>query len=436
MTQVHNSINKSFEKFIQAGFLISLSAVVFFLPIKIHFANISVGFAAGFWVLNFRRNAALYNHNLRAPLLILTSIYAIHLAGMLYTDNFITGLHVLEKKLALLAFPVLFIVSDLTKKQVDKILTAFVVGVLISCSICYLHKFTTHGIEGVSVAAFMTNPAFQNTFFSAAIPIHPAYLSSCLILSSLILLERFYRVSLMQKILYIVLVVLFLITMLILMARGSLFAFGVMVLLTLFLKSLRGKVTAHLAYGVVLTGILVSASLYFIPNLKARMAESFTNYRENVFNTDEVSSVALHFKSWHCAIESTLNKHIIFGHGTGDEAEVLKACYRNNGWQHMAIVGYDAHNEYLSAFVRHGLVGVLIFLSVLAYCFYWAIRCDNIIYFAFLVLVTVTASSESILRGQVPLLFFAFFNSCFYRLILLKRMDKSSLVSDPVQVAK
>jgi O-antigen ligase len=435
MTQAPNSINDSFERFIRAGFLVSLSAVVFFLPLKIHFANISVGIAAGFWVLNFRRNIRSYSPELKVPLLILTSIFWLHVAGMLYTDHLIAGLHVLERKLALLAFPVLFIVSDLGRREIDKILSVFVAGVVVSCSICYLHKFTIYGMEGVSIEAFMTDPAFQNTFFSAAIPIHPAYLSSCLILSSLILLKRVYRVSLTKKVLYILLVIFFLLTMLILMARGSLFAFVVMVILTLLIKAFRGKVTAHLAYGVIMIGCLISAGLYFIPNLKARMFESFTDYRENVFNDDEVTSVALHVKSWHCAVVSTLNQHVIFGHGTGDEAEVLKDCYSNKGWQHMVVGGYDAHNEYLSAFVRHGLVGVLVFLFLLGYCFYWSVRYDHVIYYSFLMLVAVAALSESILRGQVPLLFFAFFNACFYRLILMERINQSPLTPNSVQAA-
>jgi O-antigen ligase len=436
MTAAAISGNESFAKFVHVGFLISLSAVVFFLPLKIHFANISVGFAAGFWCLNFRQNAKVYNPALKVPLLVFTSVYWLHVAGMLYTDNLITGLQILEKKLVLLAFPLLFIVSVISKKEIDKILSVFVIGVLISCSICYFDRLTTFSGEDRSLFAFMTDPDFQNIHFSEAIPIHPAYLSACVILSSLILLERIYRANVMQKVVYILLVIFFIITTLILMARGSLFALAAIIILSLFFKLIYGKVTARLAYSIGMICALIVACFFFIPNLKSRMTESFGNYEENVSSSDQVSSVALHFKSWHCAIVSTLNKHIVFGHGTGDEEEVLKNCYTANGWHSMAEGGYDAHNEYLSALVRHGIIGLLIFLSVLAYSFYWSIRFDNLVYFSFLVLIAVTALSESILRGQVPVLFFAFFNSCLYKVVLLRRIERGSLVSAPLHTIK
>jgi O-antigen ligase len=429
MSRTIYQISESYERLFRAGFIVSLASIVFFLPIKIHYANIAIVSASVFWLLNFQKNKIAFHTEFKFPLLIFASIYFLHIIGIIYSDNLIDGLHVLEKKLPLLALPILFLMSDVSQEEIDKLLSTFMVGVLMACFYCYFQKFVILQDGNIPISAFITDPTFQNNEFSSAIPIHPAYLSSCIVLCILILIQRLKAVPVYTKILYLLCLIFFFITILVLMARGSLFAFAFIVTFFFFFQLIKGKNILFLTYGIILIAILIYGILHFVPNLRVRITDSFSSYRENVENSDEKTSIALHFKSWHCALESTLDKKFLFGHGTGDEEDVLVNCYSANGWQRMVTGGYDAHNEYLSAFVRHGFLGLTLWLFILGYSIYWSIHYNSLLYFSFLVLIAVSAISESVLRGQVSLLFYAFFNSCLYRSVWLKNNLNNSFIA-------
>jgi hypothetical protein len=155
-----------------------------------------------------------------------------------------------------------------------------------------------------------------------------------------------------------------------------------------------------------------------LPSVIHRFVESIDDYDQMIANDDQFHSIPVHAKLWHCAVNANSDMGIIIGHGSGDEVETLKVCMMEKQWDELARYHMDSHNEYLSSYVRHGVVGILIFLASLGYGFYLAIAFRNPAYLVFMIMISVAALSESILRGQVSLLMYAFFNSCFARYCL------------------
>lgn len=58
-----------------------------------------------------------------------------------------------------------------------------------------------------------------------------------------------------------------------------------------------------------------------------------------------------------------------FGHGTGDEIDMLKTEYKNHFYIKSYVESLNAHSQYLSILIKHGIIGFLffIFCSVIIY---------------------------------------------------------------------
>jgi O-antigen ligase len=410
----------SWEKRIDTVFFFSLVLMVFFLPLYIRYANLSVALASFCWLLNSRRNIKYRTPSILIPIGLFTAVYLLHLVGMLYTDNTRAGWLLVEKKLPILALPIVFLASPLTKKHIDILLYTFIAGVTVTCLYCYVVNLQLMTAEDLPIRSFIDDSRFQNNDFSKVIPIHPAYLSTFIVFCVVILLYRYRNYPLFFKIIVPFLIAFFLITILILMARGGLFAMIAVAIVLTLKESINRKKISIFVTSTAFILLALLAIIKFVPNLKTRLLDTFGSFSEMATNDDQLNSVATHIKSWRCATESVTDYHLFFGHGTGDEKDVLRACYAANGWEDMARVAYDAHNEFLSALVRHGLFGLLVWVAGLAYASYWALRRQDYIYFTFLILAVVAALSESILRGQISLLFYAFFNSCLFKRMLIE----------------
>jgi O-antigen ligase len=410
-------------------FCFTLSVVVFFLPIRVYYSNIAVGVAFGLWLINFKRNLPYYKPVLFVPLVIFTSVYWVHVFGLINTANLPHGFSLLEKKLALMAFPIMLLISPLNEKQIRVILLTLLGGVFVSSAICYYKSAQIIISEHLPWTSFISNELFQNFFFSIHVPIHPAYLSNLLFLSIVFIIIYFKTFSPLVKILSVILIAFYSLTILILMARASIISIFVAGLALFVFKAVETKKLSVLIAGVLIFVTLGISSFYFLPNLKNRVMDSFRNYREMVKSDDQINSVPIHAKIWHCAMNSNSGVNVLVGHGTGDERDVLKVCYETNGWHEISKYSSDSHNEYLSSFVRHGVIGVIIWIACLAYGFYAAISSKNIAYLSFLIIISLGALSESILRGQVSLLTYAFFNAIFLKLVFIRKSNGATTVA-------
>jgi hypothetical protein len=150
------------------------------------------------------------------------------------------------------------------------------------------------------------------------------------------------------------------------------------------------------------------------------MLELTENY-EVILKSDNGSSTSLHVQQWYCAWNSVNGIQLIWGLGTGDEKDALTECYTENQFKWLIKLKLDAHNEYLSSLVRHGIIGVILLFLNLVVAIVLALKSRSPLYLTFIVMVIIHAISVSILYGQVSLIIYSLFNTLFAKEALLQQ---------------
>jgi O-antigen ligase len=406
------------RKNIQKLFSASLLLILFFLPLNIRLTYLFIAITAILWVLNLKQSLAFFDQSFLKPIIIFTMLYVIQIAGLIRTDYLPDGLFQLEKKLSMFIFPMFFFISPWNKNTSYWIWRIFLASVLLACLISHIHAFYRLWINHLPFSDFFTSMDFQTDQLIKLLELHPTYVSLFIILLLIKLALIFNYRSKREKWMIILLSGYFTFFLFQLASRAALFSF---VVVFIFLAIYRLAVYKNRKFLIVpgLILLVIFSGLLFLPHLRERLTDPFVKMQAAVESPDEQNSAILHAKSWHCAIECW-EKNILFGNGTGDERNVLGNCYLSKGWRSMSEIRYDAHNEYLSSLVRHGVVGLVVLVFSLFWTLNQALKRRDQLYACFMIIIVVSALAESILRGEGELIFFTFFNSFFYRNMIEK----------------
>ena len=400
--------------------IVCLVAAAFFLPLKIHYCNIATGVSFGFCFL-FATPQTFKQSRLTYLLYgVVLSLYVIQIVGLLYTDNLARGFFMLETKLGLVLFPTMILLSSLDATNIRRVFTGFIAGVLLACLWCHANAIQNAIIHDSTIRDFFLSDRFQNDVFTRPIKIHPAYLSWCISIIIFYVIDERLRMA-RSRFPWYLLLAYFALCLFVLMSRAALIAFGTALFIYVSLKLIYLQ-KRYVKGGILIGGFILTCILFltFVPNFKARMTEIVNNFHGR-FDAMPYNSTSLHVRQWYCAWNSVSGPEFIWGLGTGDELDALMECYVANEFNHLVEQKLDAHNEYLSSLVRHGIIGVAIFVGVLAYTLIVAFREKNIQYLVFIVMVAIHALSVSVLYGQVSLVIYALFNSLFLKMIINKK---------------
>lgn len=404
---------RSYERTGLPALQYALVGVAVFLPWRSFFSYFFIGAAAALWLLFFRRNKQFLQRETVFFLVLLCSVYAVEVMGMIYTENVAYGFHRLESKLSLVVFPLVILVSGIGRQNTEKIVWFFVASTVIACLVCTAVVFWKLATLGQPISALFTDAQYSYIYLTEPLrSLHPTYLSLFICLSVFVLAEEVRR---QRRRYWLLTVAVFLLLFGIQLASRAGYA---ALLCTLILAGYsaigwRRKMllTAYSIAIVASIGIAVS----IIPQVKERMVDSVL---EADIDEEQLNSVNFHLKSWTCAIESWLNGNVIFGYGTGDEVLTLENCHEQRGW-----IGnrHDAHNEFLSSLVKHGLIGLITMLGFFFYPFFLALKYRDVRYVVFLTTALICFMSESMLRGLNSLVYFALFNTLFLNDLLIAR---------------
>jgi len=103
----------------------------------------------------------------------------------------------------------------------------------------------------------------------------------------------------------------------------------------------------------------------------------------------------------------------VIGHGSGSEKRLLKDMYFKKRLYNSYLLELNAHNQYLSFLLKSGVLGLLIFFFTLGYGFWTAWNNRDIVFTAFMLLISVVSFSENMLDVNKGIFFYAFFFSVF-----------------------
>lgn len=106
-------------------------------------------------------------------------------------------------------------------------------------------------------------------------------------------------------------------------------------------------------------------------------------------------------------------KKPIAGYGAGSEIGLLQDAFYQNKLYNSFLFRLNAHNEYLSLWLRSGIAGLLVYLFTLCRGFKTAIKKRDVLFFVFLTTIALVSFSENVFDVDKGTFFYALFFSFF-----------------------
>ncbi|HQQ95904.1 MAG TPA: O-antigen ligase family protein [Cyclobacteriaceae bacterium] len=314
------------------------------------------------------------------------------LVGMLYTTDKVTGFHVIETSLSLIAFPFIFRpIEGLNMIKRDALFYSLWAGLLSALVYCVglaVFRYYHTSDIGEFFGEHLTSP------LSNTLAVYFAYYLIFAITFGLYLLyvDQF---EINKTILILALIFSFL--MLLMMGSSTAIISILFSLLYFVLKFVfEGKRTNHnaLAFGF---------SLCFLFSLFA------LNWSQPEFlGNDEYWE---RFILWESAVKAMPDW--LVGIGTGDYTTVLNDYYRAHHLEKFASDNFNPHNQYLETLFSNGLAGLIALLVMLCRPIYVAIRTQNTLGFLCCFPFIVYGLTEVFLGRYQGVVFFGLLHQVF-----------------------
>lgn len=333
--------------------------------------------------------------------------FLLSVTGLLYTSSVSMkdGTFMVEKQLAIFIFPLLLPLSfTVSKERIRLILKTLTISCVVSILYLIISGVLIFLNLGITFQEFVGTNMYFNHSFSSPLGIHAGYLSMFISLSFFFLLSEIGRTK-RKKTFFLVTQIIILIIGLILLASRANTVIILLISLLLYPLFYVEKIKKFVIPIIIITGITFTV-FNFSPYLNKRFTQELMGDISMV-ETDVVEPRILRWK----VCTSIIFESPVIGHGTGEEVRKLQEKYWEKGMIYSYYHQYNAHNQYLSILIKHGIIGLVVFIGALIFYFKLAIRNRSFIYLSFLLQMTILFLTENVLDANKGIFFFAFFNT-------------------------
>ena len=343
-------------------------------------------------------------------ILAMQSVFLLTVCSTIYSFNKPEAFNEWGKQIALLLFPLLFCLNPLnTYKYRLKLLKAFALVCTATTIYLYMDAFATIRHYQLPYSSIFSNH-FTNHNFSLPIDMHATFFSMQLMVAlAYVLVALINEQKTYNKLLYAFCCAV-LTAGIIQLSSKSIFAVFLIILnigMPWFL--LKGRMRLKFALVSVsfsilaVAGILMSSAFRerFVTELRADMVKQ---------TTGEIHDSRI--SRWETTFE-LIKKKPLTGYGAGTEISLLQDRFYDKKMYDSFIQGLNGHSEYLSIALKTGIFGLIIYLATLAFGFKIALRRKDLLFFNFMILVTIVSFSENLLDVDKGTFFYAFFFSFF-----------------------
>lgn len=381
----------------------SLLLFSFLIPIHPRLATPLIAIAILNWLIGGQ-----FKHKIKRLLnplfIIFSSVYFIHLIGLLYSTNLMEGLRDIETKLTLFLFPLLLFSVPFKDYLLEKrkLLVAFIGGCFIAslyCLICSTFVYFTTG---------------ENTFayedLSAFLYSHPGYQAMYMGFAffTLIHYQLFSKEDpLFNKTINLILGSFFLVMVFLFTSRTVVLGTILLSIVTTLVLSIR-KFGILKAIGITgLTSIILLGILWLVPASQMRMKVAIDSFQSaSTVKAKPNVRIAI----WNSSIKAIQTNPII-GTGTGDIQDHLMSFYVRDKIEKAIRSNYNAHNQFLQTTIALGAIGLIILLLNFVIPMILGFKNEDYLLLMFLFLFIIFSLTESSLEKQQGVLYYAFFNS-------------------------
>ena len=412
-----NAVRKfSLIEFIKSGggTYISCLLSVIILPIHVDFLPPVMVLWILFWIIE---NCNGFKNILKkgSPALLLFAGFALYflwfVAGLLYTTDNHNGTLLVFRRLTLIILPLVLVYpGDFIKRKIGQLLRVFSLCTLLFIVFLLILALVRSVYFNNGNFTFNPHPVeadYNNYFFGTDFSYfqHPTYLSMYVVFSVFIAFESFFdrKQNIYFRAGWLFSGFILLISLYFLSSRSGILAAAVLtpVYILLKIRKIRnGWVTFPVI--AIFCGILLFS---FMKNerIKYYFEDGSSNSFLEKFKEDNRVPI------WKSAV-MVIKQHPVLGVGAGDASYELKKQYVNEGYSEMYYNNLNAHDQYLEILLGMGLIGFLIFISILGYIVYRAILKRSLLYSFFIIIIIIFCLFESILNRIAGITFFSLFS--------------------------
>lgn len=368
------------------------------------------------WVLCALVNFQKEQLNKNKHLFLLPMLYVSYALGIFTSVS--PSFTFLEYKLSLLAFPLLFLLHRYTQQERNKMLRAFVFGLLFSSIICFgMALVRSISIVDTSIIfkanleegrGFFESVIFGgNNFFGQQFSMfhQTIYFAMFLCAGIAILL---YNKEHFSKIFRWILIGIFSLEIFLISNKAGFIVISFVFLINILTASYAKK-RKILALGslVVFVGILA----YTNPRLRGSIVKVMRG--EIRIDKEARYDFKTRILTWDAALHLIKEKPYL-GYGIGDTQEALNRVYTEKGYETPLAKNYNAHNLFMQIWLENGLPGLLLLILIFVVFLKNAFHHKKQLRFALTIFAIffINAFFESYFSRFSGVSFFAFF-ACY-----------------------
>jgi O-antigen ligase len=335
-------------------------------------------------------------------------IFLLTVAGTVYAPRPSRAFPEWEKQLALVLFPVIAWLSPLDwQRHRLRLMKAFAFSCLLTA--VYLFGVAIHNIHVLQLPLreLFTRP-YMNHEFTAPIALHATYFSAYLALSLVVLTHLLLRgkEGLTGKLIYGLAILLCLAAILQLASRAVCISVVIIINVIIPFVLTRGKMRFRLWAGAFVLTLVAVCVVSRNSHLHSRYLLQLKQDLRS--DTGAVEDPEPRMARWQSAWE-LIRASPWVGYGSGAEVDKLKEKYYAHHLALSYMYSLNAHNEFLSLWLKTGLFGVLWYIGMLILGFREAFRRRDLYLMAFLTIITCISFAENILDVNKGIFFFSFF---------------------------
>ncbi len=381
--------------------------IAFLIPFNPKLLSVVIGVSLVLWLLegDFANRFKSIKSNFGA--LFLMAFFLFHVIGLLWSVNMDYGSFDVQVKLSMLVFPLMLLSESLPGNlTLKKIVIFFAAGCLTALVICFSRSFWFWFSDGHNYFFYKDFSRF----------VHPGYFSMFICFAVVVVLQLVADAKRNNEIYAVVFgafLVFLLVTGVVLLSSKA----GIVTLIVLLIgasliafKWSSGKLTGICL--LLLTGGLVYFGI-FSPDTAGRMSELRETLSDNP-NDTIIHTSGMRLQAWKSALELA-GEEFPLGTGTGDVKDELVSTYRDNGFEAIAKLRLNAHNQFIQTTAALGITGLVLLTGALFFAMLFAFRNRNILLAAFLIIIVLNSMVESILEVSAGVIFFSFLFAVLYR---------------------
>jgi O-antigen ligase len=352
---------------------------------------------------------ATFNYKLLFVLFITFFIW--QLIGLLYSENSAGGWRNIVLRLSLFLFPLVLISPGEIVKQKGKILLkSFAISTFIYIMVCFGYAlYRSFHVQNGNIIFNPHLPVYTwlNYFYGTDFAIfqHPSYLSMFIIFSVYIALEELFNKTVIKirKVLWLIVCLILLSAIYLLSSRAGMLATIISLPLYFLFKFRNNAINKYMGAGIFLIILILLVILISNPRLH--------DYFKNESKTELIDKTLKESRLdiWKATL-NIIKNNFVFGVGTGDIQDQLNKEYKRLGnTELIGVKNLNSHNQYLEVIAEHGLVGLILFLSMIGVMILIAISEKNILYIMFILIVIFSFIFETMLNRLAGVSFFSLF---------------------------